>query len=84
MEVSVAAVPWGLTRMRPYPEAAVCPAAQVVLDPGTQTGRWIGSDGLGVPFRGKHKRSETSKETQTKTSLDGNPDQGSDQEGDTD
>ncbi|EFL25434.1 hypothetical protein SSOG_05148 [Streptomyces himastatinicus ATCC 53653] len=84
MEVGVATMPWGLTRMRPYPEAVVLPAAQVALDPGTQTGRWVDSDGLGVPFTGKHKRSETSKETQTKTSLDGNPDQGSDQEGDTD
>lgn len=80
----MAAVPWGLTRMRPYPEAMVLPAAEVVLDSETQTGRWVGSDGLGMPLTGKHKRSETSKETQTKTSLDGNPDQGSDQEGDTD
>lgn len=82
--MSVAAVPWGLTRMRPYPEAVVLPAAEVVLDPERQTGRWVGSDGLGVPLTAKHKRSETSKETQTKTSLDGSPDQGSDQEGDTD
>lgn len=82
--MSVAAMPWGLTRMRPYPEAVVLPAAQAVLDPVTQTGRWVGSDGLGVPVTGKHKRSETNKETQSKTSLDGNPDQGSDQEGDTD
>ncbi|WP_171072832.1 putative ATP-grasp-modified RiPP [Streptomyces sp. DASNCL29] len=80
----MAAVPWGLTRMRFYPEAVVLPAAEVVLAPETQTGRWVGSDGLGVPLAGKHKRSETSKETQTKTSLDGNPDQGGDQEGDTD
>lgn len=82
--MSVAAVPWGLTRMRPYPEAVVLPAAEVVLDPETQTGRWVGSDGLGMPLTGKHKRSETNKETQTKTSLDGKPDQGGDQEGDTD
>ncbi|MFD7507650.1 putative ATP-grasp-modified RiPP [Streptomyces sp. NPDC059850] len=82
--MSVVAVPWGLTRMRPYPEAVVLPAARAVLDPVTQTGRWGGSDGLGVPFTGKHKRSETNKETQSKTSLDGNPDEGSDQEGDTD
>ncbi|MBU3868034.1 putative ATP-grasp-modified RiPP [Streptomyces sp. 4503] len=82
--MSVAAAPWGLTRMRPYPEAVVLPAASVVLDPETQTGRWVGSDNLGVLFSGKHKRSETSKETQTRTSLDGNPDQGGDQEGDTD
>ncbi|GAA0538211.1 MULTISPECIES: putative ATP-grasp-modified RiPP [Streptomyces] len=82
--MSVAAVPWGLTRMRHYPEAVVLPAAKVVLDPETQAGRWIGSDGLVVPLTGKHKRSETNKETKAKTSLDGNPDQGSDQEGDTD
>jgi putative ATP-grasp target RiPP len=82
--VSAAAAPWGLTRMRPYPEAVVLPAAEIVLDPVSQTGRRVGSDSPGVPVTGRHKRSETSKETRTRTSLDGNPDQGSDQEGDTD
>ncbi|GGZ18658.1 hypothetical protein GCM10010387_09030 [Streptomyces inusitatus] len=79
-----AAVPWGVTRMRPYPETAVLPAAEVVLDPATQIGRRVGPDGLDMPPTSRHKRSETNKETKTKTSLDGTPDQGSDQEGDTD
>jgi putative ATP-grasp target RiPP len=79
-----AVFPWGLTRMKPYPDTAVLPAAEVVLDPVTQIGRWIRPDGLDVPVMDRHKRSETSKETNTKTSLDGNTDQGSDQEGDTD
>lgn len=82
--MSVPALPWGVTRMRPYPETVVFPAAEVALDPVTQTGRWLGTDGLAAPVMDKHKRSETNKATSTKTSLDGNPDQGSDQEGDTD
>ncbi|MET8976203.1 putative ATP-grasp-modified RiPP [Streptomyces sp. NPDC004539] len=82
--MSETAVPWGVTRMRPYPETVVLPAAEVVLDPVTQTGRWIDPDGVDRLLVNKHKKSETSKETQTKTSLDGAPDQGSDQEGDTD
>ncbi|MEW1701135.1 putative ATP-grasp-modified RiPP [Streptomyces sp. NPDC091278] len=82
--MSEATAPWGVTRMRPYPEAVVLPAADVFLDPVTQTGRWVGPDGLAMPLTSRHKRSETNKETKTKTSLDGTPDQGSDQEGDTD
>jgi putative ATP-grasp target RiPP len=70
--------------MRPFPAVAVLDAAAVVLDPETQTGRWIGRDGLAAPALTRHKRSETSQETNTKTSLDGNTDQGSDQSGDTD
>lgn len=76
-------VPWGLSRMRPYPDRAVVPAAEVVLDPGSQTGRWLAADGAEL-VTARHKRSETSRETQTRTSLDGNTDQGSDQEGDAD
>ncbi|WP_249416217.1 putative ATP-grasp-modified RiPP [Streptomyces sp. TS71-3] len=70
--------------MRPFPVTAVLPATSVVLDPESQTGRWVGPDDSSVPTLDRHKRSETSKETRTKTSLDGNPDQGGDQEGDTD
>ncbi|MFF7362673.1 putative ATP-grasp-modified RiPP [Streptomyces sp. NPDC008125] len=70
--------------MRPYPETIALPAAEVVLDADTQTGRWIAPDGREASLAGKHKRSETSKETKTRTSLDGTPDEGSDQEGDTD
>lgn len=77
-------VPWGVTRMRRYPDAVVLPAATATVDPVTQTGRWIGTDGIPLPATARHKRSETSKETKTRTSPDGNPDQGSDQEGDTD
>ncbi|GGV57008.1 hypothetical protein GCM10010245_90030 [Streptomyces spectabilis] len=79
-----ATTPWGVKRMRPFPDAVVLPAARVVLDPVTQTGRWVDEDGVAVPVLGRHKRSETSKETKAKTSLDGNPDEGTDQEGDTD
>lgn len=77
-------VPWGVTRMRPYPDTVVLPAADVTLDPTTQIGRWVDPDGLDIPGMDRHKRSETSKETSTKTSLDGNTDQGSDQSGDSD
>ncbi|GGY16763.1 hypothetical protein GCM10010358_80510 [Streptomyces minutiscleroticus] len=84
VKMSHTTAPWGVTRMKPYPEAVVLPAAEVVLDPQTQTGRWISPDGSDISPAAKHKRSETSKETSTKTSLDGQTDQGSDQEGDTD
>ncbi|MDW6061060.1 putative ATP-grasp-modified RiPP [Streptomyces sp. FXJ1.4098] len=76
--------PWGLGRLKPFPDAAVLPAARPVLDPHTQVPVWVDPDGTPMPTMDKHKRSETSKETKTKTSLDGNPDQGSDQQGDTD
>lgn len=79
-----AQIPWGLTRMKPFPETAVLPATEVVLDPATQTGRWVGPDGLDVPVLDRHKRSQTSRETSTRTSMDGTSDQGSDQEGDSD
>ncbi|MEV2193516.1 putative ATP-grasp-modified RiPP [Streptomyces phaeochromogenes] len=78
------AVPFGLSRMRPFPDAVVLDPATVVLDPETQTGRWLGPDGLDIPELDRHKRSETSKETRTKTSLDGSPDEGGDQQGDSD
>ncbi|GAA3109878.1 putative ATP-grasp-modified RiPP [Streptomyces echinatus] len=78
------AKPWGLGRMRPYPTAAVLPAARPVLDPGTQVPVWVSPDGTPLTVEAKHKRSQTSQETSTKTSLDGNPDQGSDQHGDSD
>ncbi|MFD9483655.1 putative ATP-grasp-modified RiPP [Streptomyces sp. NPDC059991] len=70
--------------MRPFPDVVMLPAAEVVLDPERQTGRWLSPDGIEAPVMDRHKRSETSKETSTKTSLDGTPDQGTDQEGDSD
>jgi putative ATP-grasp target RiPP len=82
--MSESLMPWGLTRMRPYPEETVLLAAEIVLDPVTQTGRWIGMADESGLLTARHKRSETNKETRTRTSPDGAPDQGSDQEGDTD
>lgn len=73
--------PAGLTRMRPFPEVVTLPAAELVLDPERQTGRWLSPEGIEALVMDRHKRSETSKETAKKTSLDGTPDQGSDQEG---
>lgn len=78
------ALPWGLTRMAPFPDAVRLPYEKLVLDAETQIPRRLDENGVPVPVMDKHKRSETSKETSTKTSLDGTPDQGSDQEGDTD
>lgn len=77
-------IPWGLRRMRPFPSDAVLPPTRIVLDPQTQTGRWLAEDGTTLPALDRHKRSETSRETSTRTSLDGNSDAGTDQEGDTD
>ncbi|MFB8775319.1 putative ATP-grasp-modified RiPP [Streptomyces broussonetiae] len=79
-----ALTPWGIARMRPYPPALVLPPSRAVLDPETQTATWLDAGGALVPTLDRHKRSETSKETTTKTSLDGAPDQGSDQQGDSD
>ncbi|MGW2951462.1 putative ATP-grasp-modified RiPP [Streptomyces eurythermus] len=76
--------PWGITRMRPFPDTAVLSGARPVLDAETQTTVWMDTAGMPLPTMDKHKRSETSKETSPKTSLDGTTDQGSDQQGDTD
>ncbi|MFD5252088.1 putative ATP-grasp-modified RiPP [Streptomyces bobili] len=76
--------PWGIGRMKPFPPAVVLPATLAVLDPDTQITTWLDTDGTPLPALDRHKRSETSKETSTKTSLDGTPDQGSDQQGDSD
>lgn len=74
--------PWGLTRMKPYPPAAVLPRVGVLLDPETQTAQWVGEDGGLLPGAGRHRRPEISKETTT--SADGVPDEGHAPEGDTD
>jgi putative ATP-grasp target RiPP len=76
--------PWGVRRMKPFPPADVLPAARAVLDAATQTAAWTVPDGSLLPALDKHKRSQTSRETTTKTSMDGNSDEGSDQQGDSD
>jgi putative ATP-grasp target RiPP len=76
--------PWGLTRMKPFPHTAALSYVEIVLDPETQIGRWVGEDGRTVPAVDRHKKSRTWKDTKPKTSLDGNTDEGSDQDSDTD
>ncbi|MEO3973436.1 putative ATP-grasp-modified RiPP [Streptomyces sp. CAU 1734] len=76
------AMPWGLTRMRPFPEGEPTECTTVVLDPETQMGRWFDADGEAVPGEGKHKKPSTYRETKPRTSLDGNRDEGRDQETD--
>ncbi|MEU4206018.1 putative ATP-grasp-modified RiPP [Streptomyces sp. NPDC026294] len=84
MSVPVPA-PWGLSRMKPYPACAVATTpSRLELDEATQTVRWLEADGSELPTLDRHKKSETSKETNTSTSLDGNTDQGHDQDGDED
>ncbi|MEU5834032.1 putative ATP-grasp-modified RiPP [Streptomyces diacarni] len=48
--------------MQPYPQTVVFPAARVVLDPVTQTSRWLSPEGTDL-LTARHKRSETSQET---------------------
>jgi putative ATP-grasp target RiPP len=76
------AKPWGLTRMKLFPEGESFPYTTIVLDPETQTGQWVGVDGTPVLTGARHKKPSTSSETKPKTSLDGNTDEGSDQETD--
>ena len=63
-------LPWGLSRMAPYPPTAPAPYIRGVLDPETQTGRYLDKDGLPVTEMGKHG---TSKKTTDKT-VPGGPD----------
>ncbi|HEY8983672.1 MAG TPA: putative ATP-grasp-modified RiPP [Streptomyces sp.] len=78
------AMPWGLTRMKPFPQGLLLPESTIVLDAETQTGRCLDAQGTLVPVLDKHKKSGTNSETKPKTSLDGNTDEGSDQQSDTD
>ncbi|MFH8411088.1 putative ATP-grasp-modified RiPP [Streptomyces sp. NPDC018019] len=84
MSVPIVA-PWGLSRMKPYPDSATAfTPSRLELDEKTQTVRWMEADGSELPTLDRHKKSETSKETNTTTNLDSQPDQGHDQEGDED
>lgn len=81
-KTSCTALPWGLTRMRPFPAGEPFPWTTIVLDAETQMGKWLDEDGIPVPMDGKHQKPSTSSETKPRTSLDGNSDEGSDQETD--
>lgn len=82
---NVTTEPFGLRRMRPYPPEAAIPYARVILDSDRQIGCWLDQNGQPTPaLDDKHKKSQTWKKTSPKTSLDGNKDEGSDQDGDED
>ncbi|MFI6691865.1 putative ATP-grasp-modified RiPP [Streptomyces sp. NPDC050433] len=81
-ESAVPDLPWGLTRMRPFPPGEPFPCTTIVLNPETQMGQWLDEDGVPVPMGGKHQKPSTARETKPKTSLDGNADEGTDQETD--
>jgi putative ATP-grasp target RiPP len=48
-------IPWGMGRMVPLRNGVPSPWQYAGIDPQTQTGRWIGSDGAPTPAElGKH------------------------------
>ncbi|QDY77494.1 putative ATP-grasp-modified RiPP [Streptomyces qinzhouensis] len=81
--VNNADLPWGLTRMRPFPAVAVVSVRAVGLDPLTQTAIYEDAAGHRLEM-GKHSATHRCVETKTQTSRgDGsgpsNVDQGHDQ-----
>ncbi|MEU3655770.1 putative ATP-grasp-modified RiPP [Streptomyces sp. NPDC032161] len=47
--------PWGLHRMAPLRNGSPSPWRYAGIDPATQTGRWVGEDGVLTPAElGKH------------------------------
>ncbi|WP_229325955.1 putative ATP-grasp-modified RiPP [Streptomyces sp. UNOC14_S4] len=78
-------LPWGLSRMEPFPASGPLPQQRLILDPVSQIPTRLGPDGLPVPATSKHRKSNTGTETNTTTGdrKDG-PDQGHDQDSDTD
>mgnify|MGYP001297135492 CR=1 FL=1 len=80
-------IPWGLTRMEPYPHVIPAAGSAVALDPRTQT--TVYDDGTG--FRREMGRHGTGTGRETRTLTSGgdsvgpqNTDQGHDQESDQD
>lgn len=50
-----APIPWGMGRMAPLRNGEPTSWQYAGIDPQTQTGRWIGSDGVPTPVElGKH------------------------------
>ena len=58
--------PWGLSRMRPYPEVIEVPYSSAVLDPETQTGLYFDAAGRLVEM--KHKKTNRATEQKTRVS----------------
>ncbi|WP_018655860.1 putative ATP-grasp-modified RiPP [Actinomadura flavalba] len=59
-------VPWGLSRLAPFPTVSAIPAYVMELDPATQTGRAVLADGSVITAG--HRKSGTSGETKTSAS----------------
>ncbi|GAA0935088.1 hypothetical protein GCM10009574_034970 [Streptomyces asiaticus] len=52
---SAVPIPWGMSRMAPLRNGEPSPWRYAGIDPQTQTGRWVGSDGAPTPVElGKH------------------------------
>lgn len=54
--------PWGVSRMRPYVNVVEYPQYAVIIDPDTQSGRYIDSSGNVIDMR--HRKSNRSTETE--------------------
>jgi putative ATP-grasp target RiPP len=73
--------PWGLSRLEPFLSVDQVDETVVGLDPESQLGRYVTSDGVITMAPGKHSRSRRGTEKGTKT---GNRKDGSRPGGDTD
>lgn len=52
---SAVPIPWGMSGMAPLRNGEPSPWQYVGIDPRTQTGRWVGGDGVPTPVElGKH------------------------------
>ncbi|MEU9891167.1 putative ATP-grasp-modified RiPP [Sphaerisporangium sp. NPDC051017] len=65
-------IPWGISRMAPYPPPETVPDYRVVLDPVTQTGNWVDPTGQ-IIEAGKHG---TNKAKPSATQVQSGPDGG--------
>lgn len=58
--------PWGLTKLGPFATVTVVPPYTMTLDPETQTGICVTSDGARIAFR--HRKTYRATETPTQVS----------------
>lgn len=64
--MSTPTTPWGLTRLAPFATVTVVPPYTMTLDPVTQTGICVTSDGSKITFR--HRKTYRATETPTQAS----------------
>ncbi|WP_051856496.1 putative ATP-grasp-modified RiPP [Streptomyces sp. NRRL B-1347] len=72
-------LPWGLSRMEPFPRGVPVASVRLVLDAETQIPARLGEGGLPV-VTGKHRKTNVGTETTTTTGDRQGADQGSDQD----